>query len=107
LQRRERQASTYIVRQHSSIPYVDLCFNVIGETLPADHGYGLYSAIAHLCPEIHERDEIAIQTISGKPDREGKIYLSRQSRLKIRLPYEPDKIALILALAGKKLIIGS
>ncbi|KGF72645.1 hypothetical protein DO97_06860 [Neosynechococcus sphagnicola sy1] len=27
-------------------PYVELSFAVIGETLPADHGYGLYSAIA-------------------------------------------------------------
>jgi hypothetical protein len=28
-----------------NVPYVELSFGIIGETLPADHGYGLYSAI--------------------------------------------------------------
>jgi CRISPR-associated protein Cas6 len=89
------------------LPHVELSFGVIGETLPADHGYGLYSAIAHLCPEIHNQDGVSIQTIAGEPDRKGKIYLSQQSRLKIRLPYEPNKIALILPLAGQQLTIGN
>jgi CRISPR-associated protein Cas6 len=89
-----------------SPPYVELSFGVIGQTLPADHGYGLYSAIAHLCSDIHEQEGVSIQTISGKPDGEGKIYLSRQSQLKIRLPYEPEKIALVLPLAGQQLKIG-
>ncbi len=87
-------------------PHIELSFSVIGQTLPADHGYGLYSAIAHLCSGIHEQEGVSIQTISGEPDREGKIYLSRQSRLKIRLPYEPEKIALVLPLAGQQLTIG-
>jgi len=89
-----------------NLPYVELSFGVIGQTLPADHGYGLYSAIAHLCPEIHEQEGVSIQTFSGEPDGQGKIYLSRQSHLKIRLPYEPAKISLVLPLAGQKLTIG-
>lgn len=89
------------------LPHIELSFFVIGETLPADHGYGLYSAIAHLCPKLHEQEGVSIKTISGKPDRQGKIALSRQSRLRIRLPYEPDKIALVLPLAGQKLRIGT
>jgi hypothetical protein len=28
-----------------NVPFVELSFGVIGRTLPADHGYGLYSAI--------------------------------------------------------------
>jgi CRISPR-associated protein Cas6 len=87
-------------------PYVELSFSVIGETLPADHGYGLYSAIAHLCPLVHEQEGISISTISGEPDRQGKIYLSKSSQLKIRLPYEADKIAQILPLAGQILKVG-
>jgi CRISPR-associated protein Cas6 len=79
---------------------------VIGETLPADHGYGLYSVIAHLCPMVHEQEGISISTISGEPDRQGKIYLSKSSQLKIRLPYEADKIAQVLALAGQTLKVG-
>jgi CRISPR-associated protein Cas6 len=89
------------------LPYVELSFGVIGETLPADHGYGLYSAIAHLCPTIHEQEGISISTISGEPDRQGKIYLSKSSQLKLRLPYEADKIAKILPLAGQSLMIGT
>jgi hypothetical protein len=34
------------VQELLNVPYVELSFGVIGETLPADHGYGLYSAIA-------------------------------------------------------------
>lgn len=90
-----------------NLPYVELSFEVIGQTLPADHGYGLYSAIAHLCPELHEQETVSIQTISGEPDKQGKIYLSKGSRLKIRLPYEPEKITMVLPLAGQTLTIGS
>jgi CRISPR-associated protein Cas6 len=88
------------------LPYVELSFGVIGETLPADHGYGLYSVIAHLCPMVHEQEGISISTISGEPDRQGKIYLSKSSQSKIRLPYEADKIAQVLALAGQTLKVG-
>jgi CRISPR-associated protein Cas6 len=87
--------------------YVDLSFRVIGHTLPADHGYGLYSAIAHLCPDIHEQEGVSILTIPGEPDQQGKIYLSQSSYLKIRLPYEPSKLALVLPLAGQTLTIGN
>jgi CRISPR-associated protein Cas6 len=87
------------------LPYVELSFGVIGETLPADHGYGLYSAIAHLCPQVHEQDSLSILTIAGIPDRKGKIFLTERSRLHIRLPY--DCIPMVYHLAGKQLRIGS
>jgi CRISPR-associated protein Cas6 len=87
--------------------FVELSFGIIGETLPADHGYGLYSAIAHVCPMVHEQEGVSISTISGEPDRQGKIYLSKSSQLKIRLPYEADKIAQILPLAGQILKVGT
>jgi|SanBayMetagenome_1026888.scaffolds.fasta_scaffold01469_2 CRISPR-associated protein Cas6 len=90
-----------------SLPYVELSFAVLGDTLPADHGYGLYSAIAHICPAVHAQKELSIQTICGEPDKQGKIYLSKRSRLKIRIPYEPEKIAFILPLAGQHLTIGT
>jgi CRISPR-associated protein Cas6 len=95
------------VNNVSEVSYIDLNFRIIGEILPADHGYGLYSAIAHLCPTVHEQEGISIATISGEPDRQGKIYLSKNSQLKIRLPYEADKIAKILPLAGQTLKIGA
>lgn len=93
--------------QSSAALPVELSFAISGQTLPADHGYGLYSAIAHCCPAIHEQEGISIQTIVGEPDRQGRIYLSKGSYLRIRLPYEPDKLGLILPLAGQSLTIGS
>jgi len=85
--------------------YVELSFSVIGTSLPADHGYGLYSAIAHLAPQVHEQEGLSIQTISGRPDRQGKIFLTDRSHLRIRMPYEC--MPMIYHLAGKQLSIGS
>ncbi len=86
-------------------PYIELSFGVIGKTLPADHGYGLYSAIAHLCPLVHEQEGLSILTIAGIPDRKGKIFLTERSYLRIRLSY--NCIPMVYHLAGKQLTIGS
>jgi CRISPR-associated protein Cas6 len=86
-------------------PYVELSFSVIGETLPADHGYGLYSAIAHLCPGVHEQEGLSILTITGIPDRKGKIFLTERSYLRMRIPYEC--LPMVYHLAGKQLSVGS
>lgn len=86
------------------LPYVELSFKVLGETLPADHGYGLYSAIAHVQPEIHQQEGLSIQTIPGIPDKQGKIHLTDQSRLRVRLP--GDQVPLVYPLAGNQLTIG-
>jgi CRISPR-associated protein Cas6 len=89
-------------------PYVELSFGVVGKTLPADHGYGLYSAISKLCPILHNREGISIQTIIGIPDRRGTIYLTEErSCLRIRMPYSPELISQSLTLAGKQLTIGN
>lgn len=87
-----------------NLPYVELNFGLTGQTLPADHGYGLYSALSHLQPDLHHLDGLSIQTITGIPDKQGKIYLSDKSRLRIRLP--GDKVPLVYPLAGKHLTIG-
>ena len=88
----------------NDLPHVELSFGISGETLPADHGYGLYSAIAHLQPDLHQQEGLSLQTITGIPDKQGKIYLTDKSRLRIRLP--GDKVPLVYSLAGKQLIIG-
>jgi CRISPR-associated protein Cas6 len=85
--------------------YVELSFSITGQSLPADHGYGLYSAIAHLAPQVHEREGVSILTIVGIPDRQGKIFLTERSHLRIRLPYEC--MPMVYHLAGKQLSIGS
>lgn len=90
---------------NSLAPHVDLSFQVIGEVLPADHGYALYAALTHRKEELHSLQGLSIQTIAGIPDKKGKIYLSDRSRLWIRLPY--DQIPMIYDLAGKSLTIGA
>jgi CRISPR-associated protein Cas6 len=85
--------------------FIELSFPVTGQSLPADHGYGLYSAIAHLAPQVHEEDGMSILTIPGIPDRQGKIFLTERSHLRIRLPYEC--MPMVYHLAGKQLSIGS
>ncbi len=97
---RERKDTIEISQLH-----VELSFSVIGQSLPADHGYGLYSAIAHLSPLVHEQDGVSILTITGIPDRKGKIFLTERSHLRIRLPYEC--MPMVYHLAGKQLTIGS
>jgi CRISPR-associated protein Cas6 len=88
------------------LPYVDLDFPVVsGDFAPADHGYAVYSAISHACGEIHSRKDISINTITGQPDRQGKIQLGSRSTLRIRLPY--DAIAMLLPLAGQQLKLGT
>lgn len=83
---------------------VELIFPLRGELLPADHGYGLYAALVHLFPEFREQSDLSILTIPGIPDRQGKIFLTERSRLRIRVPI--PKIPLVYPLAGKKIKIG-
>lgn len=85
-------------------PYVDLRFKILGDTLPADHGYGLYAALTHWNEVIHNLEGLSIQTITGIPDKKGKIYLTEQSQFRMRLPY--DKVPIVYGLAGKTLTIG-
>ncbi|ACK74093.1 CRISPR-associated protein, Cas6-related (plasmid) [Gloeothece citriformis PCC 7424] len=88
----------------SATIYVDLNFQVLGNILPADHGYGLYAALTHWNPIIHDLEGLSIQTIAGIPDKQGKIYLTERSRFRIRLPH--DQVPLVYGLAGKTLTIG-
>jgi len=91
------------------VPYealvVDLCLPVQGATLPADHGYGLLSALCRQVPTLHQNPRVGILTTSGVGDRQGKILLTPHSHIRIRLPIEA--VAEVYKLAGKQLKIGS
>jgi len=76
--------------------FLEIQFAIGGttKTLPADHGYALYSAIKQLIQQSEaipeEQREIPpdvhLCSVSGVPNREGKIYLHRQSRIRLRCP---------------------
>lgn len=84
---------------------VNLWFPVRGEYLYADQNHRLLASLSKKCPAIHEIKNLSINTISGIPDKQGKIALTRSSKLLIRLPVEA--IAQVYSLAGQTLIIGS
>lgn len=85
-------------------PCVELSFPVRGKSLPADHNYGLYAALVHHVPELHQQTPLSILTIPGFPNRQGEIYLTKYSCLKIRVPV--PKIPLVYQLAGQQISIG-
>lgn len=73
--------------------FVEIRFALVGKTLPADHGYALYSALKQVlqgsAEEAFSKDlpaEVRLCTISGIPDRGGMIYLNRSSRFRLRCP---------------------
>ena len=82
---------------------INLSFPVTGTELPADQNYRLYAAICRKFPQLHDLEGLAIDTIAGIPDKQGKIALTSGSRLLMRLPVEA--IAQVYPLAGQTLTI--
>jgi Cas6 Crispr len=85
--------------------YLEIQYKLVGKTLPADHGYALYSATKKLVLDrqdsysellidcrrqvFNQRSlppEILISSISGVSDQDGTIYLDRHSRFRLRCP---------------------
>ncbi|MEM7762136.1 MAG: type I-MYXAN CRISPR-associated protein Cas6/Cmx6, partial [Cyanobacteria bacterium P01_A01_bin.40] len=84
---------------------VNLWFPVKGKYLYADQNHRLLASLSRKCPAIHSIENLAINTIAGIPDKQGKIALTRNSKLLIRLPVEA--ISQVYSLAGETLTIGS
>jgi CRISPR-associated protein Cas6 len=87
-------------------PYIELVFPVVGQNLPIDHGYQLYSALKYKLMQLQDWDNISVKTISGKLDRNirNEINLTDRSQLMIRLP--ADKVPFVYSFSGKSLTIG-
>lgn len=73
--------------------FLEIQFALRGKTLPADHGYALYSAVKKSLQNQSNNnlpsdlpDNIHLCTIPGIPDRAGMIYLNRGSRFRLRCP---------------------
>jgi CRISPR-associated protein Cas6 len=81
---------------------VDLAFSIVcTHTLPADHGYLLYSAVSRALPEAHQTDGYGIHPIRGRQLGGRTLQLTQHSRLVIRT--DADQIARFLPLAGRAL----
>ncbi|NJO74202.1 MAG: type I-MYXAN CRISPR-associated protein Cas6/Cmx6 [Leptolyngbyaceae cyanobacterium RM1_406_9] len=71
--------------------FLEIQFQLRGKTLPADHGYALYSSVKKLIQNTEEPlnnipADVRLCSISGVPDRSGMIYLNRGSRMRLRCP---------------------
>lgn len=75
---------------------VDLVFAVRGRTLPSDHAWALAGAVARALPWFADEADAGLHLVhaaasgngwwSPEDDDEGVIYLSRRTRLALRLP---------------------
>lgn len=82
---------------------IDLSFRLLGDQLPVDHGYALYSSISHQFARLHTADWLAIHTINGLALGGRTLRLTPKSRLQLRLP--PERLPDVLPLAGKQLLL--
>jgi CRISPR-associated protein Cas6 len=82
---------------------IDLLFPIVGESLPTDHAYGLYSALSRIVTSLHSSaGRIQVGPIRGRYSGQGLLQLEpRRSCLRLRLPLE--EIPAVLPLAGKPL----
>ncbi|MDZ4780593.1 MAG: type I-MYXAN CRISPR-associated protein Cas6/Cmx6 [Planctomycetia bacterium] len=84
--------------------YVDLAFRLqTAGSIPADHGYALYSGVSRFLPELHQEIGVAIHPICGRQIGDRRLALMPWSALTIRAP--ADRIATLLRLAGKSIRI--
>ncbi|MBF2001024.1 MAG: type I-MYXAN CRISPR-associated protein Cas6/Cmx6 [Synechococcales cyanobacterium M58_A2018_015] len=81
--------------------FLEIQFALRGRTLPADHGYALYSAVKQLLQRSEESmnfdftdlpTDVRLCSIAGVPDKDGMIYLHRGSRMRLRCPAEQVQV---------------
>jgi CRISPR-associated protein Cas6 len=92
-------------------PKVDLIFQVMGKSIPVDHGFALFGAICRVLPCFHEDLDAGMKLIRGIYIGEGFLDISSGSELVIRLPIKEIKNYLplagkTLALSGHRILIG-
>ncbi|MBV8234007.1 MAG: hypothetical protein JO329_28850 [Planctomycetaceae bacterium] len=70
------------------MPTIDLAFQIVGTTIPLDHGYRLFSALSRVLPRLHGDTRVGVHPIRGLRVAPGLLSLTAHSRLKHRLPSE-------------------
>ncbi len=83
---------------------VDLWFPFTGRSLPADHGYALYSALCGALPELHGADWWGLHTVRGRRDGKGAILFGRHARFGMRIFV--GELTRVVPLSGAELDVG-
>lgn len=91
---------------------IDLSFPVVGQRVPAEHGYALYGAISRRLPQLHGVPWLGIHPLRGPVLLSGLLQISPSTRLVLRLPVTqiPQALGLAgatLSLAGHALRVGA
>ncbi|WP_017303318.1 type I-MYXAN CRISPR-associated protein Cas6/Cmx6 [Spirulina subsalsa] len=80
--------------------FLEVQFSLRGQTLPADHGYALYSALKKFLQSLEQEQQaklliernlppdLLICSIAGIPNQNGIIYLNKNGRFRLRCPAE-------------------
>jgi Cas6 Crispr len=83
------------------MPIIDLALSIEGATIPLDYGYGLFSALCRVVPQLHGDRRIGVHPIRGIRQEPRRLTLVPQSRLRLRMPIE--EIATYLVLVGTEI----
>lgn len=78
---------------------LEMRFRLVGDVLPADHGYALFSSLSRIVPWLHSASDVAILPIPGTLSGERLLKLNKRSALRIRL--SAGDIPRLLPLSGK------
>lgn len=83
---------------------VDVAFSLTGDRVPAEHGYGLFSAMCRLIGDLHGASWLSVHPIRGEPNRDGTLTL-RPDELALRLRVDPAYLERVLPMEGATLNI--
>ena len=64
------------------MPVIDLAFEISGTTIPLDYGYGLFSALCRVVPQLHGDRRVGVHPIRGIRLQPRRLTLVPQSRLR-------------------------
>lgn len=92
--------------------YVDVVFEIAGTSVPADHAWPLWRALAHRLPWLADEEGVGIHPLRVAPTGYGVALLARRARLALRVRRERVLDALTLTgaaldVAGSALMVGA
>jgi CRISPR-associated protein Cas6 len=93
-------------------PYVDVVFELAGTSVPAEHAWPLWRALAHRLPWLLGEEGAGVHPLRVAPTGYGVALLARRARLALRVRRErvPDALTLAgatLDVAGSALVVGA
>lgn len=96
----------------SETPFVDVVFEIAGTSVPTEHAWSLWRALAQRLPWLEGEQGVGIHPLRVAPTGYGVALLARRARLALRMRRERVSDALALAgttleLAGSVLVVGA